>query len=168
MALSSLTTTIPTGRGLRGHSRSVAQTSEHSILSGLGRSAEASPASRRAPHRAPPCQWARAGGGAWRRAAACPRGSDSAAHRGAPRPAATGRAGSAAGTGPRRTPGPGGPRRRPAQTQSRRRRRGPRDPSAARAPPRTRRRSLSGQSATRRPRPRRRLPWQRLRAGLAA
>lgn len=173
MVLSSYNSTIGTESGLRGHSRSVTQTSEDTILNGLGRSGpdsqpRASPASRRAPHRAPPCPWARAGGGAWRRASAVRRGSYRAAHRGAPPPAATGREGSVAGTGPRRPLGPGAPRRRPAQTRSRRRRRGPRGPSTALAPPRTRHPSSSGQSATLRPRPRRRLPWQRLRAGLAA
>lgn len=139
--------------------------------SGAGFLAGSRPRLPRAPHRAPPCPWAQAGGGAWRRASAGWRGSYSTAHRGAPSPAATRHGGSAEGTGPRRTPGPGGPggpRRRPAQTRNLRRRRGPRGQSAAPAPPRTRRRSSSGQSAARCPRPRRRLPWQQLCASQAA
>lgn len=148
----------------------MAQTSEDSILSAGGRSGTlfsgGQPASRRPAHHAPPCRWAQAGDGAWRRASAGRPGSCNAAHRGVPRPAATGHGGSAAGTGPRQTPGPGGPRRHPAQTRSRRRRRDLRGLSAAPVPPRIRHRSSSGRNAARLLRPRRQLPWQQLRAGL--
>lgn len=137
MILSSHTTTIPTGRRLRGHSRSVAQMSEDSILSRLGRSAEGQPRLPALTVHLTPVGPSRRWGLAARLSLLA--GIYSAAHRGAPCPAATGRAGSAAGTVSHGRPA------REARAAAQRRpkvgeeKKPSRDPSAAQAPPRTRR-----------------------------